>query len=263
MSQKVYKTLVLQNEKGCLYVRMNRPEVRNAFSQEMIAEMTEVFKSVSADIRLIVLSGAGSVFCAGADLNWMKSMALFTQKENEQDSLLLHGLFQSIRECAAPVLGVVHGAVFGGGLGLVAACDIVLCEEKTKLCFSEVKIGLVPAVISAFVFDKCSAGQAGPWMISGRVFDPMTAQRMGLVSEVADEEGLKALEAEMIHSLLNAGPEAVKATKKLLRDLPTWTLDMSRINTTQLIAERRVSSEGQEGIKAFLEKREASWKAGK
>lgn len=255
-----YKNIEVESEHGLVYVRMNRPAVRNAFSQDMIAEMTAAFRGVKADTHLVVLSGNGTVFCAGADLNWMKNMANFSQEENEQDSLLLHELFLSIRECPAPVLGVVQGAAFGGGLGLVAACDLILCEEKTKFCFSEVKIGLAPAVISAFVLEKAALGLAGPWMLSGRVFDAATARRMGLVMEIAEEERLRPLETELIHSMLSAGPEALRATKKLLRDLPEWSRAESRLKTAKLIAERRVSGEGQEGIIGFLEKRDPAWK---
>lgn len=253
-------TLSISENQDVLSIRLNRPDMRNAFSVEMLAELIRAFRSVRDHHRLVVLSGEGSVFCAGADLNWMKSMVANTQAENEKDALDLHDLFSTIRDCAAPVLGVVQGAAFGGGLGLVAACDFVLAEEKTQFCFSEVKLGIVPAVISRFVIEKSTPGLVGPWMISGRIFKSEQALNMGLVHDVVDEESLHERETEIVRSFSQAGREATRVTKKLIRDLPAWSSAETRIETAKLIAARRISGEGQEGIKAFLEKREPSWR---
>lgn len=253
-------TLKVTDQNQILEVRLNRPQVRNAFSPEMIRELTQVFAGISLKTKLVVLSGEGGVFCAGADLNWMKSMVNFSVEENEKDSLELHDLFAAIRNCPAPVLGVVQGAAFGGGVGLVAACDFVVCTEKTQFCFSEVKLGIVPAVISRFVLEKSTPGLVGPWMISGRVFKAAQALNMGLVHELTDEEELAERAQELVRGFAQAGPEATRATKKLILDVGRWPTAEARIETARLIANRRASAEGQEGIKAFLEKRSPSWR---
>lgn len=252
--------VLIDVQNDVMTVKLNRPEVRNAFAPEMIRKLTQTFSAVPDSVRAVVLSGAGSVFCAGADLNWMRSMVNYSLAENEKDSLELHDLFQTIRSCPAPVVGVIQGAAFGGGLGLVAACDFVLAEEKTQFCFSEVKLGIVPAVISRFVIEKSSPGLVGPWMISGRVFTANQALNMGLVHEVVEEESLIERQAEVVRSLTQAGREATRATKKLIQDLASWKPAEARLETALLIANRRSSPEGQEGIKAFLEKREPTWR---
>lgn len=253
-------TLLISEKQNVVSIRLNRPTVRNAFSPEMIRELTHAFSNIGPDVRLVVLSGEGSVFCAGADLNWMKSMVNFSPAENEKDSLELHDLFASIRNCPAPVLAVVQGAAFGGGLGLVAACDFVVAGEKAQFCFSEVKLGIVPAVISRFVLEKSTPGLVGPWMISGRIFKAQQALNMGLVQEVVEDEELNERESEITRGFLQAGGEATRATKKLIADVAVWATAEARIETAKLIAHRRASAEGQEGIKAFLEKRDPAWR---
>lgn len=253
-------TITVSEKNGVLEVRLNKPQIRNAFSPEMIRELTQVFSTVKESIRLVTLAGEGSSFCAGADLNWMKSMVAFTPQENEKDSLALHDLFASIRQCPAPVLGIVQGAAFGGGVGLVAACDFVVCTEKTQFCFSEVKLGIVPAVISRFVLEKSNPGLVGPWMISGRVFKAAQALNMGLVHEIVEDDELTERAQEIARGFLQAGLEATRATKKLIVDVGVWSPAEARLETARLIAHRRASKEGQEGIKAFLEKRNPSWR---
>lgn len=244
------------------YVKLHRPEVRNSFNPEMIAEITATFKSLSAreDLRAVVLQGEGKVFCAGADLNWMKEMVNFTFDQNREDSLKLFAMFEAISSCSLPVIGVIHGAAFGGALGLVAACDEVVAEESTQFCFSEVKLGIAPAVISAFVNNKAVPGKVRPLMLSGVVFNAHVAQQAGLVTDVVPAgEGHTALQ-KVLHNYLQCGPEAVRETKKLLNGLSTMTWEEQRQRTTTVIAERRASNEGQEGLKSFLEKREPSWR---
>lgn len=243
---------------------LNRPEARNAFSPKMISELSTLFKSLAFDTktRLVVLRGEGSAFCSGADLQWMQEMVNYSLEQNEKDSLVLYDLFQSIYDCPVPVLGVVQGAAFGGALGLLACCDVVVAAEKTQFCFSEVKLGLVPAVISSFVLRKVPQAQARPWMISGRIFDTPTARRMGLVTEVVSDEDLMEKVTEVIHDLLLTGPEAARATKKLLNDIVAAQFPDLRERTAKLIAERRVSVEGQEGLKSFLNKKAPSWRKG-
>lgn len=244
------------------YVKLNRPEMRNAFNPEMIAELTKTFHDLQArrDLRAVVLQGEGKSFCAGADLNWMKEMVNFSFSQNREDSLKLFYMFESIANCMLPIIGQIHGAAFGGALGLLAVCDEVIAEEGTQFCFSEVKLGIAPAVISSFVNRKAVPGKVRPLMLSGVVFNPHIAQQAGLVTEVVPAgEGHTAVQ-KVLHGYLQCGPEAVRETKKLLNDLPFMTWGQQRDNTTTLIAERRASDEGQEGLKSFLEKREPSWR---
>lgn len=244
------------------YVKLHRPEVRNSFNPEMIAEITATFQGLNTrtDLRAVVLQGEGKVFCAGADLNWMREMVNFTFEQNREDSLKLFAMFEAIASCSLPVIGMIHGAAFGGALGLVAACDEVVAEDNTQFSFSEVKLGIAPAVISAFVNKKAVPGKVRPLMLSGVVFNAHVAQQAGLVTEVVPAgEGHTALQ-KVLHNYLQCGPEAVRETKKLLNGLPAMTWEEQRQRTTTVIAERRASTEGQEGLKSFLEKREPSWR---
>ncbi|QLY25177.1 enoyl-CoA hydratase-related protein [Bdellovibrio sp. KM01] len=245
------------------YVKLNRPDVRNAFNPEMISEITETFHQLAnrTDLRAIVLQGEGKSFCAGADLNWMREMVNFSYHQNREDSLRLFSMFETIAKCSLPVIGLVHGAAFGGALGLVAVCDEVIAEEGTQFCFSEVKLGIAPAVISAFVQRKAVAGKVRPLMLSGVVFNPQVAQQAGLVTDVCPAgEGHNVLQ-KVLGNYKQGGPEAVRETKKLLNDIANMTWEQQRDRTTHLIAERRASDEGQEGLKSFLEKREPSWRS--
>lgn len=244
------------------YVKLHRPEVRNAFNPEMIAEITQTFKNLDQrkDLRAVVLQGEGKSFCAGADLNWMREMVNYSFEENQQDSLKLFAMFESIAQCSLPVIGLIHGAAFGGALGLVACCDEVIAEEGTQFCFSEVKLGIAPAVISSFVYRKAVLGKVRPLMLSAVVFNPHVAQQAGLVTEVVPVgEGHTHLQ-KVLHNYLQCGPEAVRETKKLLNSIPAMTWDQQKEATSRLIAERRASGEGQEGLKSFLEKREPTWR---
>lgn len=245
------------------YVKLHRPEMRNAFNPEMIAELTKIFTDLQdrKDVRAVVLQGEGKAFCAGADLNWMKEMVNFSFEQNKEDSLKLFAMFEVMANCSLPVIGLVHGAAFGGALGLIAICDEAVAEEKTQFCFSEVKLGIAPAVISAFVNKKAVPGKIRPLMLSGGIFNAHAAQQSGLVTEVvADGEGHLAVQ-RILHNYLQCGPEAVRETKKLLNNLSDMTWAQQKESTTTLIAERRASVEGQEGLKSFLEKREPTWRS--
>ncbi|MGZ3772499.1 MAG: enoyl-CoA hydratase-related protein [Pseudobdellovibrionaceae bacterium] len=245
------------------YVKLHRPEMRNAFNPEMIAELTKIFKelNIRKDLRAIVLQGEGKVFCAGADLNWMKEMVHFSFEQNREDSLKLFAMFEAMANCTLPIIGLVHGAAFGGALGLVAVCDEVVAEDNTQFCFSEVKLGIAPAVISAFVNIKAVAGKVRPLMLSGVVFNSSVAQQAGLVTEVVPSGDGHVAVQRMLHNYLQCGPEAVRETKKLLNNLHAMTWSQQKESTTTLIAERRASAEGQEGLKSFLEKREPTWRS--
>ena len=254
------KYLRVVEQSKVLQVLLNRPETHNAFNEQMIQEITEVFNEVPESIRVIQLRGEGKSFCAGADLEWMKSMVDYSMQENKEDSLKLFEMFSAIRNCRVPVLTVAHGNVFGGGLGLLACSDIVVAEESTKFCFSEVKLGLVPAVISPFVFDKVSEKNAKEWMLTGKVFTSMEAYFGGLVNFAASEKDINEFVDNECSRIIKSGKEAVQETKRLINQLKGWSWDERRAETTRIIAERRVSAEGQEGLKSFLEKRTPSWK---
>lgn len=259
------KWIAVKKEKSILKVKMNRPEVRNAFNPEMISEITQVFKTIPAEVRVILFDGEGKSFSAGADLEWMRSMVNFSLDENKQDAMALYDMFSAIRQCPQPVVTRVHGAAMGGGLGLLAASDIVIADRQTQFCFSEVKLGIAPAVISRFVLEKSNLGSVAPWMISGRVFGVEEAQRMNLIHGVYDtEDEAEALVDSWLQGFLLAAPGAVSATKKLLIEINQFadqnkSEEHKRKMTTQLIAERRISEEGQEGLKSFLTKTKPSW----
>lgn len=257
------KTLRIQQSDSVVEVILNRPDVRNAFNPEMIKELTSVFKSLSKqkDLRAVVLKGEGKSFCAGGDLNWMQQMVKYSLEKNKKDSHQLFEMFDAIYKCPHPILGQVHGAAFGGGLGLVACCDIVLAEDATQFCFSEVKIGLAPAVISHFVLKKVGLGLAAPWMLTGRVFCSAQAQALGLVHFVAKGEQLTSQTNALLNELGSAGPNAVREAKKLIHKISGLSETKSKSEVTKVIATLRVGAEGQEGMTSFLSKKTPSWKS--
>lgn len=253
--------MILVNEKqNIAYVRLERPDVRNAFNPELIKELTAIFKTLGGknNLRAIVLSGEGKVFCAGADLGWMKSMVAFSYPENFADSQKLFEMFEAIKDCEVPVICVVHGAAFGGAIGLMAASDYVIAEEKTNLCFSEVKIGLVPAVISAFILQKAPASAVSHLMMSGKLFAPKEVLG-SLVHEIVTEADLQKATEAAVKLFAEAGPVAVRETKKLIKKVQNSNWQVAKEETCKVISERRSSLEGQEGLKSFFEKREPSW----
>ncbi len=244
------------------YVRLNRPDVRNAFNPEMIDELTETFSRVGKrkDLIALVLMGEGKVFCAGADLQWMKMMVNYTFEENKIDAQTLFRMFEAVTFCGLPVISVVHGAAYGGAIGLVACSDYVIAETSTDFCFSEVKLGIAPAVVSSFILRKCSLAHVMPAMLSGENFQTSDAKTMGLVTRICgDGEGPQQL-ASVIAMFKQCGPEALRETKKLLNEVKTLSWQEQAERTSKVIADRRISSEGQEGLKSFLEKRQPSWR---
>jgi methylglutaconyl-CoA hydratase len=248
-------------EKSIAFVSLARPEMRNAFNPEMISEIRKTFIDLShrQDLRAIVFRGEGKAFCAGGDLGWMKDMVNYSTEKNKEDANQLFEMFEAIYNCHVPVIGVVHGAAFGGALGLVACCDYVLCEEKSQFCFSEVKLGLVPAVISAFVLKKCSMGHIGHLMLTGQVFMATEAKFSGLVHEICDEESLPDRLEVALSWMHGVGPEAIRATKSLVHRIGNLSWEDAKDEAAETISERRVSPEGQEGLRSFLEKRKPSW----
>lgn len=248
-------------ENGWLRLKLNRPEVKNAMNPELIQELTQHFLEIknNPNFRVVLLEAAGSVFSAGADLKYMQSLVDATSSQNLKEAENLRGLFQSVWDCPVPVVCVVQGAAYGGALGLMAASDYVVTEDKAQFSFSEVKLGIAPAIISEYVLRKNVKGLIASWMMSGVVFSAHEAFHAGLVHKVAKEESLQSLVDRYVDSLLAAGPTAVRETKKLIRDLEVTSLDQVKMLTTQLIARLRVSEEGQEGLKSFLEKRKPKW----
>ena len=246
-------------------VTLNRPEVRNAFNNELIAELTLAFKDLQSrdDVRCIVLAANGTAFCAGADLNWMRSMADYTREQNLADAGQLATMLQTIYESPKPTLARIQGDVYAGGTGLVAACDVAVSVDTAHYCLSEVKLGLIPATISPYVIRAMGARAAHRYFLTAERFDAYQAQRMGFVHEVVAAEALDAKVAELCHAWVNAGPEALKLCKKLLHDVAGQqvTPDLVR-GTVEAIADIRVSPEGREGLESFLQRRKPNWLVG-
>jgi methylglutaconyl-CoA hydratase len=259
------KHLQLHFERGVETVALNRPEVRNAFNDEVIAELTAVFAELAKrpEVRCVVLAGNGSAFCAGADLNWMKRMAGYTRDENLADAAALARMLEAIYRCPKPTIARVQGDVYAGGTGLVAACDIAVSVDSAGYCLSEVKLGLIPATISPYVIRAMGARAAHRYFLTAERFSAAGAQRVGLVHEVVAADALDAKVAEIAQALVQAGPEAVKACKQLLHDVAGHEITAGLVRrTVEGIADIRVSDEGREGIQSFLGKRKPNWLLG-
>jgi methylglutaconyl-CoA hydratase len=241
---------------------ISRLDVRNAFNEKLIADITNAFLHLThaPHIRAVVLAAEGPAFCAGADLDWMRRSADFSTEDNLRDAQALAAMLQAIRECPVPVIARVQGVAFGGGVGLIAACDIAFAVEKARFCLSEVKLGLLPAVISPYVLAKIGVSAAQRYFVSAEVFSAKEAHRLGLIHEVAEDEiALDAQLETLLKGLLANGPEAMAASKRLVHQLSGIQWPEVTRQTTQLIAERRASAEGREGVRAFLEKRPPQW----
>lgn len=253
--------ILVERKSYCLEVKLNRPEVHNAFNPEVIERLTEIFAddARAKDVRVVLLTGVGPSFCAGADLNWMTSMAKATKKANSKDADKLFELFHQAASCPTPIVGRLHGNVMGGGLGLTAICDIAVAETDTKFCFSEVRLGIAPAVISSFVLKKMQQSIAREFMLTGQVFDSSIALRSGLIHFVGRELEMNNYIKNLISCFAKIGPEAVRRTKLLLDHVSRADDETVRAESVEAIAALRVSKEGQEGINAFLEKRKPSW----
>ena len=257
-----YETLTVECEKGVVQVAMNRPDVYNAFNEMQIEELTSCFSQLSEDesVYAIILTGKGRHFCAGADLNWMKKVATYTREENVADSRKLGDMFHTIDTCPKPVVGRINGSAFGGGVGLVAVCDVAVSSDQAVFAFSEVKLGIVPAVISTYVVPKIGVSHARALFVTGERFSAKRACEIGLVHKVCPLEELDTHTDEIIHVLQSTGPRAATAAKDLLRVWSQKPPDEYRSYTEQLIADLRASEEGKEGITAFLEKRKPVWR---
>jgi methylglutaconyl-CoA hydratase len=240
-----------------LTITLARPEVHNAFDERMIADLTHAFEEATDNdaVRAIVLRAEGASFCAGADLNWMRRMAGYSEEQNREDSRTLERMFSTIARCPKAIIGRIHGAALGGGAGLVAVCDIAIASTEAKFALSEVRLGLVPAVIGPYVLQKIGMGACRALFVTGERIRAEEALRIGLVQQVVPPDQLDAAVEAKLGLIREAGPAAIATAKQLLRVIDGMNPAEAAGFTTECIAALRVSPEGQEGIRAFLEKR--------
>ena len=253
--------LELETDRGVARVWLNRPEVRNAFDGVMVTELRKVVDDLGADdsVRVVVVGGRGKVFCAGADLEWMKAVAAFGREDNLREAGAMADLFFAISASPKPIVARVHGAALGGGAGLVAACDIAVAGLGTRFGFTEVRLGLIPAVISPYVVRRIGESAARELVLTGERFDAATAHEIGLVRSAVPEADLDVAVDGRVRELLEAGPHAIAEAKALLRSVAGRRVEDVRDDTVERIARVRASAEGQEGLRAFLEKRKPDW----
>jgi len=257
-----YELLDVTLRNAVAIVTLNRPEVHNAFNEELIAELTSVLRALGANdiVRAIVLTGAGESFCAGADLNWMKKMAGFSRAQNLADAKQLAAMLRTLDECPKPTVARVHGSAFGGGVGLVACCDIAIAEQNAMFAFSEARLGLIPATIGPYVIEAIGARAARRYFLSAERFSATQAHRLGLVHDIAPPDELDARVNEVLGFVVTAGPRAQAQCKKLIRAVAHRPIDAAvTAETARRIASVRASPEAKEGVAAFLEKRRAAW----
>lgn len=254
-------TLRVERDRAVARVVLDRPEIRNAFNDEMLADLREAFLALRGerDVRVIVLAAAGPAFCAGADLHWMRRVLTYSYEENYQDSLALVEALRAIDESPQPVIGRIHGAAIGGGTGVVAACDIAIASQDAVFAFSETKLGLTPAVISPYLLRRMGERNLREYFLTGERFSAARAVELGLVNAAVPAAELDAAIAEKIGMIVSGGPQALSVSKALIRRVSEGTLEENSKYTAELIARLRMSDEGQEGMNAFLEKRPPHW----
>jgi len=246
------------------YLTLNRPDVRNAFNEHVIAELTAWAadahqRAERRDVRVVVLAGAGKTFCAGADVAWMSKTITYTEDENVQDAMAMSRMFASLNELPVPLIGRIHGVALGGGAGLAAVCDVVVADEQALFGFTEVKLGILPAVISPFVLAKIGRSAARELFLTGARFSAARAKEIGLVHTVVPNHELDNTVGTYVSELLSSAPDAIAAAKALIPSVWGRSIEDAMPITAPAIAERRVSPEGQEGLRAFLEKRRPTW----
>ena len=254
--------LTISNQGAVRTLTLSRPDVRNAFNDEVIAELKTAFIEAgqAADVRCVVLAAEGPAFCAGADLNWMRRMADYTRDQNLADAGQLAAMLRAIYECPKPTIARVQGDVFAGGVGLVAACDMAVSVDNATYCLSEVKLGLIPATISPYVIRAMGARASHRYFLTAERFSAAEAHRIGLVHAVVTAEALDAKVAELTQALVTASPSAVRACKRLLQNVADREIDDALVALTVAgIADIRSSEEGKEGVQSFLQKRKPSW----
>jgi methylglutaconyl-CoA hydratase len=243
-------------------VWLNRPDVRNAFNDEVIAELTQTFEQLAAqpELRVVLLSGRGKAFCAGADLNWMRAMADYSWEQNRADAQRLADMLWTLDQCPVPVVGRVQGDCYAGGMGLASICDVLVASSKVTFCLSEARLGLLPATISPYVIRAMGAQAARRYFTTAERLSAAQAHAMGLVHELCEPEALDVKVAEIVATLVANGPAAVKACKRLVRDVAGQDItEALRAETARRIADIRASDEGKEGLQSFLGKRSPNW----
>jgi len=254
-------TVLVSIESSIATVTLNRPEVHNALNAGIVSELMNAFRNTAGDesIRVIVLRGNGESFCAGADVNWMRGSLNLSREENVEDARRMSDMFAAIDEAPQAVIGCVHGAALGGGMGLIAVCDIVVAAEETVFGFTETRLGIIPAVISRFVVPKIGPSWARRLFLTGERFGTDRAREIGLVHDVVSADQLDATVTELSDALRASGPNAVREAKALIAGLLQRAPEERRIFTAEMIATVRTSPEGQEGLQAYLEKRKPAW----
>ncbi len=256
-------TLQITRDGAVARVFLNRPDVRNAFNDSVIAELAAAFAGFAADdsLRAVVLGGHGKAFCAGADLSWMRAMADYTWEQNRADAQALADMLHAIWSCPVPVIGRVHGDCYAGGVGLAAVCDILVAAEGVNFCLSEARLGLMPATIGPYVVKALGEQASRRYFTTAERFDAARAHALGFVHEVVPADALDAKVDELAAALVANGPAAVRACKKLVQDVADRPIDAGlRAETAKRIADIRASAEGKEGVQAFLNKRDPSWR---
>jgi methylglutaconyl-CoA hydratase len=257
--------LTRSSPEGIVTVIINRPEKKNAFNQEVIGGLREAFETLhGADhVKVVFVRGAGGSFCAGADLEWMRDSVDWDEKDNRDDAYQLARMLKALYDVPVLTVALVEGAAFGGGVGLAAACDIAIATKPARFAFSEVKLGLIPATISPYVIEAIGERRARALFCTGRIFDAEYAKEIGLVQEVvADAQGLTAVAQGIARECLSAAPQAMRESKRLVAAVRGRTIDDGLMQeTARLIARARTGAEGQDGVRAFLEKRKPSWTA--
>ena len=244
-------------------VLLNRPEVRNAFNDGVVQELTDTFRVLAEDgeLRAVVLAGHGKAFCAGADLSWMRSMADYTWPQNHADAARLAAMLWAVWTCPVPVVGRIHGDCYAGGVGLAAVCDVLVAAEGANFCLSEARLGLLPATIGPYVVKALGEQASRRYFVSAERFTAARAQALGFVHEVVPAEELDTVVAGIVAAIVANGPAAVRACKRLVKDVAGREIDAAlREETARRIADIRASAEGREGVQAFLNKREPAWK---
>lgn len=255
------RTIRIERDGRVGRVFFDRPDVRNAFNAVMIGELREAFRSLAADeaVRVVVLSGRGTAFCAGADLAWMRDVAKFTREENLRETLDLAECLHDLYLLPKPTVARVNGPAIGGGTGFVAACDIAVASTEARFGLSEVKIGVVPAAISPYVLRRIGESRARQYFLTGERFDARRAEAIGLINAAVAPDELDAKVEGIVSSLLSSGPEALAKAKELITRVPGMGFEEAKRYTAEMIAGLRTSAEGQEGMAAFLEKRKPKW----
>ena len=257
-----YQTLIYTLKQQVANITLNRSELRNAFNEQMIAELTQVFTEVDQDthVRVAVLAANGPAFCAGADLNWMKKMANYSDAENEADAYALASMLNTIYRCSKPVIAQVQGDCYAGGTGLVAAADIAIAAEGVHFCLSETRLGLIPATIAPYVIQAMGARAARRYFLTAERFSASQAEDIGFIHQSVPTEQLENTVQELVQTLLKNGPQALTASKRLIDEVAHQTINDELLqDTAKRIAHIRSSNEGREGVRAFLEKRKPSW----